>query len=357
MNNVHFNDILGLKLKEVQKCTRPIVIYGAAGYASEVLRFLNECNVKPIAICDSDSNKIGKSFSGFIVMSFKEVLEKYNDFDVLIASERFYGEIKDYVLKFIPQTRICEIDFLTASFEKVILNNIDKLEKIYENLADLNSKETMVNVIKGKITNDLSYFEKIQSKDEYFNDITNPSDNEYLIDGGAYIGDTIQQFISRVKDYRKIYCFEPSEKIFNQLTITKKKVCNDDKRIVLYKKGLYSCNKRISFNNQIGNGGDKIDETMDNDNKVEVVSIDEIIDDKVTFIKMDIEGSELEALRGAKKTILKYRPKLAICVYHKNDDLIKIPQFIMDLGLDYKYYLRHHGDFPAMTNGTVFYAV
>ena len=70
---------------------------------------------------------------------------------------------------------------------------------------------------------------------------------------------------------------------------------------------------------------------------------------------MDIEGEELNALKGAKEIICKYKPKLAICVYHKPEDLYEIPKYIMDFGLDYKYYLRHH-----MREGyteTVFYAI
>ena len=64
--------------------------------------------------------------------------------------------------------------------------------------------------------------------------------------------------------------------------------------------------------------------------------------EKATFIKMDIEGSELEALKGAKNQIMNYSPRLAICVYHKREDLITIPQYIKKLVPEYKLYLRAH---------------
>jgi len=63
---------------------------------------------------------------------------------------------------------------------------------------------------------------------------------------------------------------------------------------------------------------------------------------KVNTIKMDIEGSEIEAIKGAKETILRYCPKLQICVYHKMDDLWNIPLLIRSINPKYKFYLGHH---------------
>lgn len=75
---------------------------------------------------------------------------------------------------------------------------------------------------------------------------------------------------------------------------------------------------------------------------------------KVTYIKMDIEGSELMALYGAEEIIKKQRPKLAICVYHKPDHLWEIPFYLRNIVLDYKIFLRHHS---TLDYETVCYAV
>ena len=79
-----------------------------------------------------------------------------------------------------------------------------------------------------------------------------------------------------------------------------------------------------------------------------------IKDDKITFLKMDIEGSELKALHGARKIIQRDKPKLAICVYHKPEDIIEIPLYINSLVPEYKFYMRHYGYTPA---NTVLYAI
>jgi len=93
---------------------------------------------------------------------------------------------------------------------------------------------------------------------------------------------------------------------------------------------------------------------------IEVDTIDNFCrNEKVTFIKMDIEGSELEALKGAEKQIRENKPKLAICVYHKEEDLITIPQYILSLNPEYKLYLRYFGssDFNSLWTELVLYAV
>ena len=69
---------------------------------------------------------------------------------------------------------------------------------------------------------------------------------------------------------------------------------------------------------------------------------------------MDIEGAEIEALKGAEKTIKKYRPKLAICIYHEPDHLYRIPLIIKEMVPEYRIYIRHHSD---TASETVCYAV
>ena len=82
--------------------------------------------------------------------------------------------------------------------------------------------------------------------------------------------------------------------------------------------------------------------------------MDDLIKERVTFIKMDIEGAELEALKGARNIITKYRPKLAICLYHKPEDIITIPKYIKSLLPEYKLYVRHYSN---NTGEFVLYAV
>ena len=77
-------------------------------------------------------------------------------------------------------------------------------------------------------------------------------------------------------------------------------------------------------------------------------------EEKVTLIKMDIEGAELQSLKGAKRIIQHDKPKLAICIYHKPEDMVEIPLYIKELVPEYKLYIRHHS---SNVSDTVLYAV
>lgn len=364
-----FDQILDLEiLNSSEKITsqRPIILYGAGGFGEAALKYYKTNNIKPIAICDSDPNKVGKNFFGYTIMSFNDIINCYSDFDVVITAFKYYDEIKNFLIHYISPARIINISFLHENSYTLALNyrsflsqNLDRLNIIYSRLEDNISRHVMESILKAKVSNDVRYFEKCRTGNQYFpNDIVHLSDQEYFLDCGAFIGDTLKDFIEKVSNkYEMIYCFEPSPEAFHKLKQLKETVFKNNENILLHRKGLLDTDKKIGFNILTGAGSERIDEQFSNINNIDVVSIDNVIQGKVTFIKMDIEGSELAALKGAKKTILQNKPKLAICVYHKEEDILTIPEYIMGLGLDYKYYIRHHGISPNSHCETVFYAV
>ncbi len=360
MKKINFEEIM--EMNSINNVNKPFIIYGAGGFAKAILKVCKGFNISPIAICDSNPEKVGEEFCGFKVLSFNEILDTYSDFLVLISAFHYYDDIKKYLLQFISPDKFGTINFFPQNcgryFKDMVLDNKEKLNFIYNNLYDDKSRDVMDNILKARITNNIEYIEKAFSPNQYFNEITRLTDNECFVDAGAYTGDTIIEFLEHVNyKYNKIYAFEPSDSIFKQLSENISNVQNNN-TINVYKNALFSSTKQLNFNDSLPVGDHKIDENnLSGGVVVEAVSLDEIIDEKVTFIKMDIEGSELDALKGAEKIIRKYKPKLAISVYHKVDDLVRIPEYIMSLGLDYKYYLRHHCVATIFGVETVFYAV
>ena len=172
---------------------------------------------------------------------------------------------------------------------------------------------------------------------QYF-DVFSPTDNEIVIDAGAYDGATAIQFLKwgggKVK---KVYSLE-----FDPESAAK---CKENlkpyaDKIILVDKGTWDKDEimHIGTDGSSGSSTSIVGKT-----EVHLTAIDNIVkDEAVTFIKMDVEGAELKSLIGARNTIIKNHPRLAICVYHKSEDLYEIPGYILSIVPDYKFLLRHY---------------
>ena len=189
------------------------------------------------------------------------------------------------------------------------------------------------------------------TKRAYFvEDFLRYEDEEIFVDGGSYDLETTKFFKNICPALKKPYAFEPDKENFKKCE--KKKTLEALDYIELLPYGVWSENTTLRFTGT-GLTNSRVDFSAMQE--IEVRSIDSITaGDPVTFIKMDVEGSELEALKGAEQTIRKYHPKLAISVYHKPEDLFEIPQYIKTIAPDYKLYLRHYSSFCGET---VVYAV
>ncbi len=186
--------------------------------------------------------------------------------------------------------------------------------------------------------------------DQYFDPIIGkPVSEEVWIDAGAYDGTDTDRFIEWCSgNYSEAHVFEPSDKHISKV----RDKLQNFKNIHLYQKGLWDKEENLCF--CISNNADSYVTNEGND-IIQTVAIDDIsFSSSPTFIKMDIEGSELNALIGAKGIIEKCRPKLAICVYHKPEDIIEIPLWILDRVPSYRLYLRHYS---YVYTETVLYAI
>ena len=176
---------------------------------------------------------------------------------------------------------------------------------------------------------------------------------EFFVDAGCFDGFTTKEFFRWCKNKGYAYCFEPDSKNVGTVMRT---LSNEAGRYELIKKALWSKTTTLSMD---ARGDFATSVTLPNESnhlpRVEAVALDDLLGDKkVTFIKMDIEGAETEALRGARKIITEQKPKLAISIYHKTEDILTIPQLILECNIEYRFYLRHYS-FSGYD--TVLYAV
>jgi FkbM family methyltransferase len=177
---------------------------------------------------------------------------------------------------------------------------------------------------------------------QYFEPFLNLSPGEVLVDGGGYDGFTTLEFVKKCPKFEAVHFFEPSAA---NLEKAKKKLSQIN-NIFYYELGLYEREATLCFSAGDGSASRISDSGAE---KICVNALDAVVQGKVTFIKLDLEGAELFALNGMRKHILNDHPKLAVAVYHQPSDLRTIPKFILGLRDDYDVYLRHYTEGWAET--------
>lgn len=290
-----------------------LAIAGAGDKGRYLLKMCIHAGYDVACVIDNDTNKQGKSIGTIPIMSYSDFCNDSRNMFVLIANDIYGGEF----------------------YKKLIRMGFDEKKIIYYPLD-------IPTAFFG-----WEYFDVPSHK---------KGKREIFVDAGCFDGATSGDFVRWCSgEYSKIYAFEPMQE--NYLRLQEKLMGRDDVKLFPYAVGEKEGNVKfidcISYPAASRIDTENISRSDCQD--VKVVSIDEIVKtDPVSFIKMDIEGYELEALRGAKNTIVNNKPILAISAYHRERDLIDLPLYINSLGLDYKLCLRHYSN----TNcSVVLYAV
>ncbi|MDF2567142.1 MAG: methyltransferase, FkbM family, partial [Oscillospiraceae bacterium] len=196
-----------------------------------------------------------------------------------------------------------------------------------------------------KISGKIKYLSQITTpKSEVFENLFDFQKNESFLDLGAYDGDTVLEFIKQCGGtYEKITAIEPDRKNFKKLLKTIEK--HEVKNITPLNIGIWDSSDILSFKTTASRNSSLV---KGQGNEISVDCIDNIVSvQNVTFIKMDVEGSEHKALLGGKHTIATQKPKLEVAAYHRNEDLFDLILLLHEINPNYKIYLRHHPYIPA----------
>lgn len=230
-------------------------------------------------------------------------------------------------------------------------NNELRIVRNLELFFDEQSKKTYKKAIGFRRTHYLRDRAPYCREKEYFNSIIPIRDNEVFIDCGGFTGDSVIEFLNFTNGmYKKIVSFEPDQANYVQ---EKDNLSNIDNCIV-YNSGVWCTSTKLRFEEN-NTAGSKVEESGEGGVVIDAVAIDDMEEcNDATFIKMDVEGSELMALKGAYNTIIKNRPILAICIYHSDEDMLSIPEWISENLHNYRFYCRHHSYYMQET---ILYAV
>lgn len=336
----------------LKNSNKPVVLYGMGLGAEKIMDTLATYGVEVDDIFASDEFVRGHSFRGFKVLKYSEVCEKYDDFNVVLC---FASRLDDVINKiseinkehtvYAPDVPVAGGGLFSREF---IEENEDKFDFVYNHLADDESKRVYLDILSFKVSGKIEYLlGSFVDKSKVYSDILKLTDNESIIDLGAYDGDTIREFMVATNgNYKDITALEPDAKNFKKLVKNTEGMDN----LKCLNMGAWNEKDTLIFSTKAGRNSKLSAEGV----SVEVTDIDSL-NLSPTFIKMDIEGSELKALNGMEQTVKAYRPKLYVCAYHRNEDLFALPIKILELDNSYKIYFRHSQYIPAWESN--FYCV
>lgn len=344
------------KIKRLSEKYRYVVFYGCGAiYSSIVDTWIEYVGRKIDYCCDSDPKKWGKDFCGAKCLSPQELLEIKSECAIFVTVGVFQP-VFDYLRSagFPSVNLIYKYDLVASAYlDNQNIEAIgDQLERVRCTFSDERSRQVFDVILSRTLGNDgTNLMPSICEPNQYFVPGLVPlSAYESYVDIGAYDGDTLKCFIKSTGGvFEQIHAFELDPANYKLLDKAAQQLPYAD-RIHIYNLGVWDKEGEVSFNpgksqSTVGCG----------ESKANVVPLDKILaGQRVSFIKMDIEGAELNALRGAQTIIRQQKPKLAICVYHHLSQLIEVPLYIRGLLPDHKLYLRHHTN---LEYETVCYAI
>jgi len=333
-----------------------VVLFGAGNLGKKALARLRSVGIEPLAFSDNAPAKWGTEVEGLPVLKPNEAAAKFGQqclFLVTVWSPRSRHRYREtrHQLQTLGCREVSSCCALYWKFADQMLPDFarDLPHKVFYDTrsvidaaalwSDDCSRREYFNNIRWRALGDLAAMNAPTDGAQYFPGVYRPTLSEVFIDCGAYDGDTVREFIRHNFSFEQILALEPDPSNYQRLEACVQALPPDAKRrVTILNAAVGSRKESLSFRAD-GSEGARL--ANDGDVVIECLPVDDLPVAHPTFIKMDIEGAELNALRGAEKTIKK-APLLAICVYHSQSDLWRIPLFIQSVNPDYKFYLRPH---------------
>lgn len=284
-----------------------------------------------------------------LVQEIRSISEKELYYKIRTKFDQIPEETKISCMNFFNQFNYWgTLDIKSKNYQELELKaeelhrHIDDFLWLYQHLEDYRSKYLLYSILNNWYQYDFTETNKTKEYlfEDYFDlDIVKCNNNEVIVDLGAYTGDSILSYINNYgKDcYKRIYCYEITPNTFDILKNNLKQFPNIEYRL----KGIGNQNGKIDIQNN-SNSASANTIKLENEGSIELTTLDDDIKEPISLIKADIEGFEQQAIEGAKNHIKNEHPKLLISVYHKNEDLWKIPKMIHEISKDYKFYLRYN---------------
>lgn len=331
-------------IKQHQK----IFVFGAGEHGKNWTNILTEYGVKVDGICDNNQALWGKKICGDVLCYSPQEMKEIAPGIIIIAVRR-YQEIYEQLQGMgfsnlsVASTNTIgfKLNYAFAENDVWVDNLIDEVLEVMRICEDELSRQICYETVYQWFVNENSNITYCGRP--YFIQELAKKNDEKLVDAGAYVGDTIEDFLkSYGDDFSRVYAFEMDSANFRTLKeMTRTLTPQIREKIHLINKGLWNECKTLRYDSNCQTS------KLSDEGELEttVVPLDEELkDEEVTFIKMDIEGAEPKALEGCQNHIRRDKPKLAISIYHSATDFYTIPRYIKELNPEYRILIRHHSE-------------
>jgi FkbM family methyltransferase len=326
-----------------------LAIVGAAGEGLRLASICAKSGIEVVAVVDDDPRRHGTAAGGRSVAAVENLASLDRAIPVVVASHRalkpcervramgFECVAPFMALQMLEPERFAPHPFHERLLEDLV-DNASRLARLGERLADDFSRAVLAAAIGYRLEGDPRVLAPVVEWDLYGpGNLLAYGEDEVYVDGGSYDGDSIRLFIERVGGrYERILAFEPDPATFARLQGNLAAA----PRVQPINAGLHRRTATLRFDDA-GTRGSLLAET--GGIAVPVVGLDEVLrGERVTYLKMNIEAAEIEALHGAAASIRRWAPKLAISAYHRAEHLWRVPETILELRPDYRLYFRQH---------------
>lgn len=327
-----------------------LAIVGAAPEGRRLAHICETQNIKIDAIVDDDTAKLGLTIAGVAVAPVDALSALAKSTPIVVASHRVLRvtqRLRDLGFRTVVPFAMLQVlaprVFAPHMFYKELLEDVSahraEYHSLHQRLADDRSRDVLEAVIGFRRTLDPAVLRPVITEHDLYapEGLFAFGDNEVYVDAGAYDGDTIRTFIERVNGrFNSVFAFEPDPITFAKLTEN----FRDEPRVRTVHAGLYSRSGSLHFRDDASRGAIF---AADGEIEMPVTTLDEVVGDgPVTYVKMNIEGAEIDALAGARAAIRRELPRLALSVYHRPSDLWRIPEMVRQFSAGYDLYLRQH---------------
>ncbi len=349
-----FNDFYDLQesWEALKTASLPVCIYGTGDACERILEQFEQRGIVCRGIFASDGFARGQSFRGYKVETLSQIEQRLGDIVVCCAFGSSLPDVMRQIKSIATKHKLIFPDLPVAGDElfskRVLIERLKEVQNVSKLFADELSVQTFINVLKFKLTGDISFLDSIFSNDRMA-DIIALSDNEIYADLGAYTGDTAEEFIKSVGEkYERIYTFEPDKRNFRKCV---RRLMKYDSVTMINACAWSNCGQQ-RFSQSSG----RQSKVGDKGTLIAAKTLDSAVrSGGCTLIKYDVEGAEREALAGSEKTIVRFQPQLAVSVYHRPYDMLELTEYVHKLLPNHRLYLRQIPYYPAWD--TILYAV